>query len=241
MTHTIYSQTKTVTKKALKLGTMLAFAGFLSACGSGEDSASGANSGNTGTTQGSAHAAPVDAPEIAMGDMILGNSASPVTIIEYASMTCSHCASFHKHTYPRLKENYIDTGKIQFVFREFPLDTYALEASIMARCAGEERYFDVVSGLFERQEEWILPRTASKIRAAMRGIGADLGVTREMNEACQDNEAVQKRIAAKRNEAVNRYKVTGTPALVINGKLFEQGVGYNNVARHIEELLAANQ
>lgn len=241
MTHTIYSRTKTVTRKALKMGTLLAFAGFLSACGSGEDSTSSTSHSETGAAQASTTTAPVDAPEIAMGDMILGNSESPVTVIEYASMTCSHCASFHKHTYPRLKENYIYTGKIQFVFREFPLDTYALEASIMARCAGEDRYFDLVSGLFERQEEWILPRTASKIRAAMRRVGADLGVTEEMNEICQDNEAVQKRIAAKRNEAVNRYKVTGTPALVINGKLFEQGVSYNNVARHIEELLAAGQ
>lgn len=238
MTHTIYSRTKTATKKALRMGTMLAFAGFLSACGSDKDATSGTSNSDIGAAQASA---PVDAPEIAMGDMILGNSEAAVTVIEYASMTCSHCASFHKHTFPRLKENYIDTGKIQFVFREFPLDTYALEASIMARCAGEDRYFEVMKGLFDRQQEWILPRTPSKIRAAMRGIGADLGVTREMNEACQDNEAVQKRIAAKRNEAVNRYKVTGTPALVINGKLYDGGVSYNNVARHIEELLAAGQ
>jgi protein-disulfide isomerase len=181
------------------------------------------------------------APEIAMGDMMQGNPNSPVTVIEYASMTCSHCAGFHKHTYPRLKENYIDTGKINFVFREFPLDAYALEASIMARCAGEDRYFEIVHEVFERQEEWILASSPSKIRNRLRGIGEDLGITESMYKTCQDDEALQKRIAAKAAEGRTRYDVNGTPAIVVNGQLVEGGANYNNLARHIEGLLESDQ
>jgi protein-disulfide isomerase len=180
-------------------------------------------------------------PELAMGDMILGDATAPITVIEYASMTCSHCAGFHKGTFPRLKENFIDTGKIQFVFREFPLDVYALEASIMARCAGADRYFEVVHEIFARQEEWILSRSPRTIRRNLQNIGEDMGVTEEMNATCQENEALQKRIAAKAAEGRTRYEVAGTPAVVINGKLFVGAPNYNNLARHIEDILAGDQ
>ena len=183
---------------------------------------------------------PVDV-DMVSGDIIQGNPESPVTVIEYASMTCSHCASFHKFTYPRLKENYIDTGKIQFVFREFPLDTYALEASLMARCGGKDRYFDIVHETFVRQEEWVLGRSPSTIRRKLMNIGADMGITEGMYETCQENEAIKKQIAAKAAQARTRYDVSGTPAIVINGKLFDQAPNYNNIARHIEDLLANNQ
>ncbi len=181
------------------------------------------------------------APKIAMGDMMQGNPESPVTVIEFASMTCSHCAGFHKHVYPRLKENYIDTGKINFVFREFPLDAYALEASIMARCAGKDRYFEVVHEVFVRQEEWILASSPSKIRSRLRAIGEDLGITASMYETCQENEALQKRIAAKAAEGRTRYDVSGTPAIVVNGQLVEGGANYNTLAKHIEGLLSGDQ
>jgi protein-disulfide isomerase len=180
-------------------------------------------------------------PELAMGDMMQGNPEALVTVIEYASMTCSHCAGFHEFAYPRLKEEYIDTGKIHFVFREFPLDAYALEASIMARCAGEDRYFEVVHEVFVRQEEWILARGPSEIRSRLRSIGEDMGITEDMYQTCQENEALQKRIAAKAAEGRTRYEISGTPAIVVNGQLLEGGANYNNLARHIESILSGQQ
>ena len=90
----------------------------------------------------------------ATGDMVLGKADAPVTVIEYASMTCPHCATFHTEVLPKLKAAYIDTGKIKFIFREFPLDQLALRGAMLARCAGPERYFGYVDVLFRQQRVW---------------------------------------------------------------------------------------
>lgn len=87
-------------------------------------------------------------------DKILGSADAPVTVVEYASMTCGHCANFHMNTYPHLKKEYIDTGKVRFIFREFPLDPVALAAFMLARCMPEDKYFDTVDTLFEKQRTW---------------------------------------------------------------------------------------
>jgi len=234
MTHTLYN--RPIRRLALWAG--LSAIALLTACSDDANTQQVESEINDVTV---VEIASIDAPELAMGDMMLGDPAAPITLIEYASMTCSHCAGFHKGTFPRLKENFIDTGKIQFVFREFPLDVYALEASIMARCAGADRYFDVVHEIFVRQEEWILSRSPSAIRRNLQNIGEDMGITEEMNETCQENEALQKRIAAKAAEGRTRYEVAGTPAVVINGKLFEGAPNYNNLARYLEDILAGDQ
>jgi protein-disulfide isomerase len=169
-----------------------------------------------------------------MGDMTLGNPDAPVTLIEYASMTCSHCANFNEFTFQKLKENYIDTGKIFYVFREFPLDRYALEASLMARCAGEDKYFEIVDRLFREQRTWI---TQQNISAAIRAIGRDYGVDSKKYDACQSDEKLLARIGAKVTEAQKRYGVRGTPAIIINGKLLEAGPSYPNVAAAIDDAM----
>ena len=241
MTDTLYKRPFS----KLALFASFALVAFLGACSEEtpavQDQPAASVEQQSETTSPAADPTQGDAPELAIGDMILGSADAPITVIEYASMTCSHCATFHENTYPRLKENYIDTGKIQFVFREFPLDAYALEASIMARCAGADRYFELVHEIFVRQEDWILARSPKSIRRSLQNIGEDMGVTEEMNDICQDNEALQKRIAAKAAEGRTRYEVSGTPALVINGKLFEGTPNYNNVARYLEEILAGDQ
>src|SRR6202008_1998594 len=91
----------------------------------------------------------------ALGERALGQAAAPVTIIEYASATCPHCAHFQKDTFPALKRDYIDTGKVRFIFREFPFDDLALAAFMLARCAPEDKYFALIDVLFEQQEKWV--------------------------------------------------------------------------------------
>jgi protein-disulfide isomerase len=87
-------------------------------------------------------------------DKVLGDENAPVAVVEYASMTCGHCANFHKEAYPHLKSEYIETGKVRFIFREFPLDPVAAAAFMLARCAPEEKYFDIVDLMFEQQRSW---------------------------------------------------------------------------------------
>ena len=89
-----------------------------------------------------------------LGDKILGDENAPVTIVEYASMTCGHCANFHTRTWPDLKKDYIDTGKVRFIFREFPLDPVASAAFMLARCAPQDKYFEIIDVMFEQQRSW---------------------------------------------------------------------------------------
>lgn len=174
---------------------------------------------------------------VPLGDMVLGSADAPITIIEYASMTCSHCADFHKFAFRRLKENYIDTGKVRLVFREFPLDQYALEASVFARCAGDDRYFDIVDMLFEKQLEWV---TAGNIGGKLRSYGLAEGLGEDEYDACQENEVLLRRLAARRIEGRETYGVSATPSLVVNGKLYEGSRRYAHLAAFLDDLLAEN-
>lgn len=187
-----------------------------------------------------ANANPV--PGVALDDMAQGSVDAPVTVIEFASMTCSHCAHFHKETYPLLKRDFVDTGKIRFIFREFPLDSYAVDASILARCTGAANYFKVVGKLFEEQLQWMpAPGEVTEVsRKATQGrladYGEDFGVDEKKYQACLNNKPLKDRLANRMDEARNRYQVNGTPAIVVNGKL-TSSPSYAEVARAINEAM----
>src|SRR6202163_3599537 len=106
-----------------------------------------------------------------LGDESLGSANAPVTIIEYASMTCPHCAHFHETTFPELKKKYIDTGKVRFIFREFPLDQLAAAGAMLARCAGKDKYFPMVETLFQKQREWVVQRPLAPLMAISKQAG----------------------------------------------------------------------
>src|SRR5581483_8992125 len=117
-------------------------------------------------------------------DMVLGDPKAPVTVIEYASMTCPHCAHFAEATYPELKKKYIDTGKVRFIFREFPLDPLAAAGSMLARCAGKDKYFPMVETLFSQQREWVVQKPLEP----MLTIAKQAGFTKDSFEACLANQ-----------------------------------------------------
>jgi len=164
------------------------------------------------------HAGVADAagPLAAETEMALGAADAPVTVVEYASMTCPHCARFHTDELPGIKAAFIDTGRVRLVFSEFPLDRLALAASKMARCGGEERFFAFIGLLFEKQHEWAGdpdPIVALRRLAKVGGLGAS------EFDACLVDEALEKGILKTALDASENHDVKSTPSFVINGEL----------------------
>ena len=149
-----------------------------------------------------------------LGDHVLGSADAPVTIVEYASMTCPHCAHFHETTYPEMKKKYIDTGKVRFIFREFPLDALAAAGSMLARCAGKDKYFPMIETLYSQQREWVV----QKPLAPMLGIAKQAGFTQQSFDECLANQQVLSAIEEGRNRAT-KLGVNSTPTFFINGKI----------------------
>ena len=148
-----------------------------------------------------------------LGDMALGDEKAPCTIIEYASMTCPHCAAFHMNTFPELKKRYIDTGKVRFIFREFPLDQLALAAFLLARCAGPEKYFPMIDTLFQLQKEWLVQKPLAPLLAIAKQAGMS---EQAFNECLQDQKLIDG-IEDVRQRAM-KLNVQSTPSFFINGK-----------------------
>jgi protein-disulfide isomerase len=165
-----------------------------------------------------------------LAEMTLGDANAPVTVIEYASMTCSHCADFHVTTYPELKKRYIDTGKVRFIFREFPLDRLAMAAFMLVRCAGPERHFQMIEALFQQQNEWVVQRPQGPLLA----IAKKEGISEARFNECLDNKAIQEGIEEVRQRAIKQFDVQSTPTFFINGKI-QRG---NTTIAEFERLLA---
>ena len=169
------------------------------------------------------------APEI--GEKSLGNPEAPVTIIEYAAATCGHCATFHTGTYKKLKTEFIDTGKIHYILREFPFGDAGLAAFMIARCAPEDKYFPIIDVLFEQQAKW----HSQDIFNQLQGIAKLAGFTEKTFEACLKNEEIAKGIHAIREKASKSYGVDSTPTFFINGEKYEGGRDIEGFRKKIEE------
>lgn len=149
----------------------------------------------------------------AIGDMALGPEDAKVTVIEYYSASCPHCATFYRDTYTPLKRDYIDQGKIRFVLREYPNDKAALAASMIARCAPKEKYFAVIDALFKTQDSWLkMPANG------LRKVARFAGFTPDAIDECLNNRDLAQAILAVRNKAVKEFGVNSTPAVFINGE-----------------------
>jgi protein-disulfide isomerase len=149
-----------------------------------------------------------------LGDVVMGDANAPVTIIEYASMTCSHCATFHNTTYPAMKKKYIDTGKVKYILREFPLDPLAAAGFMLARCSGNDKYYPIVEMLFQKQNEWVTQNPIPPLLA----LAKQMGFTQESFEACLKDQKVLEGIESVRTHGAEKLSVTSTPTFFINGK-----------------------
>ncbi len=166
-----------------------------------------------GTLVGPAHAQQLLMQPGPLGDMALGDEKAPVTIIEYASMTCPHCAQFHATTFQEIKKRYIDTGKVRFIFREFPLDQLALAAFLLARCAGPDKYFPMIDTLFQMQKEWVIQKPLGPLLA----IAKQAGMSEEAFNECLQNKKLIDGIEEVRQTAM-KLNVQSTPSFFVNGK-----------------------
>lgn len=149
-------------------------------------------------------------------DWALGPADAPNTIIEYASMTCPHCAQFNKVVFPDLKSKYIDTGKVRYIFREFPLDGLAARASMLARCAGQDRYFPMIDALFQTQETWVVQGQEGMDHLLQ--FARQAGFSKESFDKCMADKDLFKNIVETRSRGHEKFGVDSTPSFFVNGK-----------------------
>jgi protein-disulfide isomerase len=148
-------------------------------------------------------------------DLAMGSADAPVSIIEYASMTCTHCAAFHETTWPALKAKYVDTGKVKFILREFPLDPLATAAFMVARCAGPDRRNAVVDLLYTEQKDWAF---VDKPLEALAGLAKQAGVSQAAFETCLKDQKLYDEVKKTRDRASETFKVNATPTFFVNGR-----------------------
>ncbi|HSZ68375.1 MAG TPA: DsbA family protein [Xanthobacteraceae bacterium] len=167
------------------------------------------------------------------GDVVLGSDKAPVTIIEYASMTCPHCAHFSATTFPELQKKYIDTGKVRYTLRAFPLDALAAAGFMLARCAGNDKYMPMVETLFAKQADWVVKEPLPPLKE----IAKQFGMTEDSFNACLANQKGLDAIQAVRDHAVDKLGVNSTPTFFINGKKFIGDLTMDQISKEIDPYL----
>lgn len=166
----------------------------------------------------------------------LGNADAPVTMIEYASMTCPHCARFNANTMPTIRSKYIDTGKVRYVLREYPLDPRATAGFMLARCAGGDRYFPMIDVLFQQQQAWAFV-DAPQVLPGLEQIARQAGLSQAQFETCLKDEALFKGIMAVKQRGTDLFKIEGTPAFFFNGKRASGELSTEEVEKILDPML----
>jgi protein-disulfide isomerase len=172
---------------------------------------------------------------VSLPDMAIGPRKAPVTIIEYSSMTCSHCAAFEQNVLPMLRSKYIDTDKVRFVFREFPIDAKAAGASMLARCIANDdagKYFGAIDVLFKQQGQ-LVARTEETLKA----VGAQAGMSDQAVESCLRDQALLDKLTVDRKIAYEIVKVDATPTFFINGERYSGALSFEQLDKAINALL----
>jgi protein-disulfide isomerase len=171
-------------------------------------------------------------------EMSVGSPDAPITLIEYASYTCPHCANFHTGAYQKIKENYIDTGKVRLIYREVYFDRYGLWASMVARCGGPEKFFGITEMIYEKQSEWSRAGGAPEIAGELRKIGLLAGLEKDQLEACLTDGTKAQTLVAWYQENAEEHEVTGTPSFILNGRKVSNQP-YEDFARLFDEELGS--
>lgn len=169
-----------------------------------------------------------------LGEQAQGPENAPVTIIEYASMTCSHCAAFHVTTYPVLKSKYIEPGKVRYILREFPLDELAAGAFMLARCAGDGKYFDLVDALFKQQKTWAFVQNPIP---PLFAIARQHGFTEQSFEKCLSDQKLLDGLQSVRQRGAEKFGVNSTPTFFVNGKIFRGTLSIDQLEKEMQPFL----
>jgi protein-disulfide isomerase len=187
-------------------------------------------------TEAMAQGATDVAKPVSLPDMAIGPANASVTITEFASMTCPHCAAFNEAVFPKIKSEYIDTGKIRYVFREFPLDIKAAAGSMLSRCIAKDdagKYFAVTDMLFRQQNDWVMKNTTETLTR----IGKQAGLSQQAIEDCLKDQALLDKIAADQKYASDVLKVDSTPTFFINGEKIKGETSFEEFDKRIKSLL----
>ena len=171
------------------------------------------------------------------GDLALGDPDAPVTVIEYFSLTCPHCRWFHQNIYDPLKRDYVDAGKVRFVARDFPLNAPALQAAVLARCAGRDRYLAFIDVLFSTFDNWAGSRDYTEKLAQIGELG---GVSRDRFDACLADKDLENAIFQTIASAQAEYDVSSTPTVIVNGERYEGKMSFEALAKHIDRLVSGS-
>ena len=167
--------------------------------------------------------------------IISGNENAKITIIVYESLTCSHCADFHKNIYPQLKKDYIDKGLAKIEFRHFPLDVAAFNASKISQCK-ENQSLEILESLYSNQQGWVKGNTAEEINNNLKKFLEERGFRLDF-EKCIKNKKIEDFILNDRIEGVKKFKVNATPTIIINDEKFEKTLNYKNLKKSLEKLI----
>jgi protein-disulfide isomerase len=175
------------------------------------------------------------AKPVSLPDIVIGSAKAPVTITEYASMSCPHCAAFGENVFPMLRSRFIDTGKVRFVFREFPLDPKAAAASMLARCIAKddsEKYLDAVETLFRLQEQLV-----AQTKDTLFFVGKMKGMSEQDVEGCVKDQAQLDRLAADQQYALRELNVVSTPTFFLNGVKLQGSMSYEELEERLKPML----
>ena len=185
---------------------------------------------NAQTTEG-------DVDTSGITEMVMGDENAPVTMIEYASFTCPHCATFHNDTFKKLKADYIDSGKVKFIYREVYFDRYGLWASMVARCGGQEKFFGIADLIYKSQSEWTRAGEPAAIVDELRKIGRLAGLDNETLDECLKDGAKAEALVAWYTENSKEDDISSTPSFVIDGKK-HANMSYADMKEILDEALA---
>lgn len=175
-----------------------------------------------------------DMVEVTKDDYVIGKPDAPVTLIEYASLTCPHCAAFHNQVLPMVKKDYIDTGKVRMVYRDFPLDQLALTGSMLARCAGRERHYSFINALFEQQSTW---SRASSPMAALAKLARLGGMSQVQFEDCLKKKDIADAVLKQRLDGQQKFAISSTPTVIVNGRKFSGGLTIEQFRAVVDPML----
>ena len=167
--------------------------------------------------------------------IVSGNKNAKITIIAYESLTCSHCANFHKDVYPQLKKEYIDTGLAKIEFRHFPLDVAAFNASKIAQCK-DDQSLEILETLYYNQIDWVKGSTVEEINNNLRRFIKNQGFEVDFDK-CINNKEIEDFILNDRIEGAKNFKINSTPTIIINNKKFEKSLNYKNIKKSLEKLI----
>ena len=167
--------------------------------------------------------------------IVSGNKNAKITIIAYESLTCSHCANFHKEIYPQLKEEYIDTGLVKIEFRHFPLDIAALNASKITQCK-KDQSLEILESLYSNQQSWLKGSTIEEVNDSLKKFLKKEGFDIDF-EKCINDKEIEDFVLNDRIEGAKKFKVNATPTIIINNKKFEKSLNYKNLKKTLEKLI----